>query len=33
MSAEKILSALYDLWAAENGMQVDVEVVREEDNG
>lgn len=33
MSAVKILNALYELWAEENEMQVDVEVIREEGNG
>lgn len=31
MSAEKILSALYDLWAEENGKQIEIEVSRGND--
>lgn len=31
MSAEKILSALYDLWAEENGKKIEIEVSRDDD--
>lgn len=33
MNAEAFLNALYDLWAKEHGMQIEIEIQRKAANG